>query len=107
MKYNVWYMTPDFFPFGVMGKLPYTSERLSETHTFVKEVEAEHLDDVFLAMQAERWSPNGEARSLIESKGLQHTSMTVGDAIVTDSKELWVVSSRGFQQLVVGDRFLA
>jgi hypothetical protein len=36
---------------------------------------------VFDQFQAENWSPNGEARDLIASKGLLHTSMSTGDIV--------------------------
>jgi hypothetical protein len=45
----------------------------------VKEIEAEEIGGVFWRMQAEEWSPNGEARDLIRKLGLHHTSMSVGD----------------------------
>jgi hypothetical protein len=43
-------------------------------------------------------SPNGEARDLIESKGLAHTSMSVGDVIVVDG-EAHMVANFGFDKL--------
>jgi hypothetical protein len=62
---------------------------LVQTHVFVTEVEACSLDGVYLRMQAEAWSPNGEVRELIQRLGLQHTSMSVND-VVRDSKgEYW------------------
>lgn len=36
-------------------------------------------------MQGEIWSPNGEANELIRSKGLFHTSMSVGDCAVDET----------------------
>ncbi len=38
--------------------------------------------ELFHALQAMNFSPNGEARDLISSKGLRHTSMSVGDILV-------------------------
>ena len=52
-------------------------------------------------MQAEVWSPNGEARALVQSKGLGHTSMSVGDVAVVDGKA-FVVASFGFEPLEAG-----
>ena len=54
---------------------------LAETHVLVKEIEAADVNEVFYQMQGEVWSPNGEARELIRSLGLDHTSMSVGDVI--------------------------
>ena len=56
------------------------------------------LDNIYHAMQGEIWSPNGEARELIKSKGLEHTSMSVGDVIVVDG-EAHVIASFGFDSL--------
>jgi len=39
------------------------------------------LDAVYEAMQGHNWSPQGEARAMIEGLGLEHTSMSVGDVI--------------------------
>eukprot|EP01083_Nonionella_stella_P036960 100802_1 len=44
------------------------------------------------------WSPCGEANQLIESKGLTHTSMSVGDIIV-NRQGVFLVDDRGFFQL--------
>lgn len=49
------------------------------------------LDRLFGAMQGECWSPKGEARTLIQSKGLSHTSLSVGDVICFKSKTQTIV----------------
>jgi len=54
---------------------------LGNTHVWLVDLEAENLDDVFDKMQGEVWSPNGEAKDLISTRGLRHTSMSVGDVI--------------------------
>lgn len=41
---------------------------------------------LYRELQGEFWSPNGEANSLIRSKGLSHTSMSVGDIIKIGNK---------------------
>lgn len=51
------------------------------SYRMVREFEVEDINSVFVAMQGENWSPNGEARFLIKSLGLCHTSMSVGDAV--------------------------
>ncbi len=45
---------------------------------------------VFGMMQGERWSPKGEARRMIRELGLHHTSMSVGDVMVTNRRILMV-----------------
>jgi len=62
---------------------PRTYKDIVTHYRFVKEVEAESLEDVFFQMQGEIWSPNGEARFLITSLGLRHTSMMTGDLVQT------------------------
>jgi hypothetical protein len=62
-------------------------------------VEANHLDEVFTKMQGEIWSPNGEARELIQSKGLSHTSMSVGDLVVDDQGIVQLVDNFGWKNL--------
>jgi hypothetical protein len=98
MKYRVYYMLPEWFPTGIRGSLP-TVRDLPKTHVFLREVDALDLDGVFQRSQGEVWSPNGEARDIILSKRLAHTSMCVGDVISLDDK-FWVVASVGFKELL-------
>jgi hypothetical protein len=52
------------------------------THQKVKDIQAASLDDAYRRMQGYNWSPNGEARPLIESlEGVSHTSMSIGDVL--------------------------
>ncbi len=53
----------------------------------VREIDAECLDDAFLKMQAEIWSPRGEAMDHIMSLGLSHTSMSAGDCAIDMSTD--------------------
>lgn len=69
---------------------------LGETHVFLKEVEADNEETAFRMMQGRNWSPNGEARPLLESKGLQHTSMSVGDVLINEDWEALVCAERGW-----------
>lgn len=97
-KYQVWYMRPDFFTTGIFGGTPPDHENLSATHIHLLDLEAEGLNAVFNEMQAEIWSPNGEKRELIQSKGLEHTSMSVGDAIKeVETGYVWMVDVVGFR----------
>jgi hypothetical protein len=50
-------------------------------------------------MQAENWSPNGEARELIQPPCTRgHTSMSVGDVIGTGA-DFYEVSRTGFRRI--------
>src|SRR5262245_25968261 len=76
--YSVYYMKPEFFRDGSMGpdwlkgkgKLP-DAGALDKTHVFLLEAKAPDLEALIMAMQGENWSPNGEARPLIEARGLE------------------------------------
>lgn len=54
---------------------------LERDYAPVTVVDAVNEEAVYAYMQAEIWSPNGEARELIESLGLTHTSMSIGDVL--------------------------
>lgn len=100
MKYQVWYMKPDFFRDGILGRAMPQANNLAATHVHLRDVETtKGLDDVFHVMQGEIWSPNGEARDLIMSKGLGHTSMSMGDVIVDDVGNVHVVAMVGFKAI--------
>lgn len=79
-KAKVWYRKE----WDGFSHLDITRESLSETHAFVKEIEVHSLESTYYEMQGHIWSPNGEARNLIEALGLQHTSMSTGDIVEID-----------------------
>jgi hypothetical protein len=92
-------MKPESFRELIFGAvLPKVAE-LEGTHVFLREVEAEDLESVFVQLQGEFWSPNGEARFLILSKGLAHTSMSVGDVVEAEGK-FWAAAPFGFTELL-------
>jgi hypothetical protein len=91
-------MKPEWFREGICWKKP-DPANLEATHVHLKDVEAEGLERLWCAMQGEVWSPNGEARPLIEAKGLQHTSMSVGDVAIDEAGVKYIVASFGFDQL--------
>ena len=95
VKFDVWYSKPSFFLAALSGIVPVD---LSKTHEYLKTVEAKSSEEVYSMMQGEIWSPNGEGRSLILSKGLEHTSMSIGDAIVDDNGVVWVCHTFGFKE---------
>jgi hypothetical protein len=106
MMFTVHYMREEFFRDGNMGfdwlkqrgRLP-NPKALEATHVLLKQEDARDLEDVFHKMQGEVWSPNGEARSLIREKGLQHTSMSVGDIAVDEAGKVWLVDRFGFKEV--------
>jgi len=69
-----------------------TLENIRKTHMLVRgAVSALDIDNLFYLMQGEIWSPNGEARPLIQKLGLSHTSMSVGDVAYDISENKWYV----------------
>lgn len=108
--YKVWYMKPEFFSAGLRGEVPAAD---MSTHVHLRDVRVpgsaptddngllrRHLDYVYRLQQGENWSPFGEAKPLIEDKGLEHTSMCAGDVIETPTGDLWLVETLGFTQLI-------
>lgn len=100
-------MKSDFFSDGVKGydwlrqnnRVPKIND-LNTSHVHLIDVEAEKLEDVYFKMQGESWSPTGDARGLIASKGARHTSMAVGDIAIDQSSGFaYLVDCGGFKFL--------
>jgi hypothetical protein len=72
---------------------------LSLTHTLLCRLRAYGLDDVYTQMQGETWSPNGEARPLLESLKLFHTSMSVGDVVLDSQGRYFACAEYGWDEL--------
>lgn len=102
MKFAIYYMRPEWFRNGISYQTP-DPNNLAATHIHLKDIDVagpQPLENLFREMQGEVWSPNGEARDLIQSKGLQHTSMSVGDVAVNlFSGDIYVVAQFGFNWL--------
>ena len=56
-------------------------------------------DALFVSLQGEAWSPEGEAREFILGLGLDHTSMSVGDVLVTPTGEAWMCAPTGWERV--------
>jgi len=118
MQFKIWYMLPTYFSTGIMGyafclhknqlpQLPAPGVEKTDTHVLLRTVNlpdqyssslTRRMEKIFVDQQGEVWSPNGEARFLIKSKGLQHTSMSVGDMIETQER-FYLVDRIGFVPL--------
>jgi len=94
---------------GLMNPDTVTLDRLLETHVVLLDMplplqigvpnyDLMCLEALYRQMQGENWSPNGEARELIENKGLNHTSMRVGDVIAAPIG-YYVVMPDGFKEI--------
>jgi hypothetical protein len=97
---EVWYMKPSWFRQGIVGENP-DPNNLQATHVLLGKVTCIDPEFVWCALQAEAWSPHGEACQLIRSLGLEHTSMSVGDCIrIADGgNEVYIARSLGFERL--------
>lgn len=102
---EIWYHKPDRFQFDnyeirkSLGTLPNPKD-LDKTHVLLGKVKSTDLDKIYVALQGNLWSPEGEAKNFIRSKGLRHTSMSIGDCIKIGNK-VWMVDSVGFEELEV------
>ncbi len=85
--------------FGLLRPLETKLKYLSFTHRLVRQVEADSLDEVYGQMQGEVWSPHGEARGLIKSLHLSHTSLSVGDVVEDPQADFWVCNHSGWLPL--------
>jgi hypothetical protein len=72
---------------------------LNFTHRFVKQLAASSLEEIYRQMQAEHWSPRGEARTRIASLNLAHTSLSVGDVVRDQQGTYWVCNDIGWLPL--------
>jgi len=97
-KTEVWYFRPDFARDIMMG-LSWLQEQVPEaypepynlarTHIMLGRVVCEDPEKLFHDLQGDFWSPNGEARNLIDNVGLNHTSISVGDILVVKGSALF------------------
>ncbi len=70
-------------------------------YKLVNTVYAIDMDAVYYFMQGEIWSPNGEAKDLIRSLGLSHTSMSIGDVVCdVETGEHFMAVSYGWQRVL-------
>ena len=99
-KVTVWYSKNLAKDMALMMSLGKTTEidlpdnfELNATHTPVVEYFTEDTkaldicEQTYHWLQGEVWSPNGEARELIDSlEGIHHTSMSMGDIVQVDDR---------------------
>lgn len=96
-KFQIWY-AKGFGYEGIKAK-KFDLATLQETHALVREIEVDDLGGVYMQMQGEIWSPNGEARPLIESLGLNHTSMMIGDIAVAEDNIAYLCDTMSWENL--------
>lgn len=105
---EIWYWLDDNARDYMMGYdflkkqgMEITPETIPSTHALIGKIRETNPEKIFAMMQGESWSPNGEARDMIERSGTGHTSMSVGDVIRVGNK--WLMVDRyGFKDLASG-----
>lgn len=80
-----------------VGQINYPAKTAKERKDWLK--------NVFAAMQASKWTPDGEARSFLAERRLTHASMSIGDAIQVGSK-LFIAGLAGFVPIKESGRLL-
>jgi hypothetical protein len=96
---KVWYYKPAVARYITFGEVKVDPKNLEATHVLLGSIAETHLEAIFGSLQGECWSPNGEARELITSKELNHTSMSVGDVIEVNGRA-YECKPFGFAELV-------
>lgn len=99
---EIWYWKSDNGRDFMMGMkwladrgVEVTKASLQDTHVKIGSIAETNPEKVYMMMQGENWSPEGEARELISKSGSGHTSMSVGDVLVIGGK-LQMVDRFGF-----------
>jgi len=96
---EIWYQTKESWEEGHgLGKISIDPNDLSKTHILLGKIKETSLEKIFQVMQGDIWSPLGEARGLIRSKGMVHTSMSVGDVVVVNG-QVMMVDRVGFKEI--------
>lgn len=105
--FDIWYAKDNAFrdlSLGIMTN--FDPKDISKTHVLlgtmgpVKRGNSDN-EDIYVSLQGEIWSPDGEANDLIRSKGLSHTSMSIGDIIVDKkANKTYMVAMMGFKEIV-------
>ena len=99
IDYEVWYRRePEFMPRQWGADVEDTIQK-DYVHLITIRCQGS-IETVYMVMQGEVWSPEGQARPLIKSKGLRHTSMSVGDLVKDIDTGIWYeVDHFGFKQV--------
>jgi hypothetical protein len=98
---SIWYHKPDVARDICFG-LKYCQINNIKIHILLGRIDSKNPDEIFIALQSEEYSPEGQARRLIKNLELTHTSMSVGDIIEFDGKYMFC-DNLGWTELKIGD----
>jgi hypothetical protein len=87
--FAVYYQKEPTFESMLVGIGDLERKDIETSHQYLGFMQAQDLEDLFMRMQGEVWSPEGEARGLITLLGLRHTSMSVGDVAYDCEEDKW------------------
>lgn len=102
---EIWYWKEDFARDAMMGPgflakrgLMPTPDTIKDNYALIGKIAETRPEKIFMMMQGDMWSPEGQARNMIRASGTGHTSMSVGD-IIKIGNEYHMVDRFGFHKL--------
>lgn len=104
---QVWYWKDQYARDMMMGlefaikKQVFDPNDITKTHDLLGTLKESDPEKIWMMMQGEAWSPEGQGRWLIDNGDFGHTSMSVGDILVI-GKRIIMVDSMGFVDVATG-----
>ena len=89
---EIWYLKAGVNPTNI------NVDNLYQTHAMIGTLTDVDPEAILSMMQAESWDPDNRSSEMLEELGVDHASMTTGDAIVTD-KTAYIITKDGFTEL--------
>lgn len=102
---EIWYVKKSYEPVMQKGydalheqnRLP-NINTLYRTHSMIGTVQPDDPEDVYGIMQAEAWDPDGKSKQMLNSVGVDHASMNIGDVVVVNDVA-YIADIEGFKEL--------
>lgn len=102
---EVWYVKKNYESIMERGydalheqnRLP-NIDTLYRTHSMIGTVQPDDAEDVYSIMQAEAWDPEGKSKQMLNSVGVDHASMNVGDVVIVNDVA-YFADIEGFKEL--------
>jgi hypothetical protein len=89
---EIWYLKAGVNPANI------SVDNLYQTHAMIGTLTDTDPEAILSMMQAESWDPDNRSSEMLEELGVDHASITAGDAIVTD-KTAYIITKDGFTEL--------
>lgn len=77
---------------------PIDPKNLKKTHAFMGKIKETNLNKIYDMMQGENWGQGSVTNKFLKSKGVGHTSMSIGDIIKIGGKVMFV-DTMGFTDI--------